>query len=167
MNLPAKNPNRVKAGKRSRNKGAQFERTIAKALTKWFGFEVRRTPMSGAYGSHWNLGGDLMFTEEVPWFAELKNTQVWEPSKVTHSSSAFHKWVQKAHEEAPEGHEVIIIAKRNFGQPFFIADIEYFESIGISLWNLKYFFKINDKAAVLFQDFLSNARPELVMSHGN
>ena len=108
-----------------------------------------------------------MFTEEVPWFAELKNTQVWEPSKVTHSSSAFHKWVQKAHEEAPEGHEVIIIAKRNFGQPFFIADIEYFESIGISLWNLKYFFKINDKAAVLFQDFLSNARPELVMSYGN
>ena len=58
---------RSKVGKRSRRKGASFERDIARVFSAWLGCNVRRTPMSGAYGGEWNLGGDLMFEATVPW----------------------------------------------------------------------------------------------------
>jgi hypothetical protein len=68
---------RSKVGKRSRNKGASFERAISKRFSEWLGCKVRRTPMSGAYGSDWHLGGDLMFDIDVPWYVELKNREAW------------------------------------------------------------------------------------------
>ena len=50
-------------GKMSRRKGANFENTVAKQFTEWLGYNVRRTPRSGAYGGEgWkSLTGDLMF----------------------------------------------------------------------------------------------------------
>lgn len=67
-------------GARSRRKGATNEQQLARAFTAWWGSEVRRTPMSGAYGRTWALAGDLMFTREdpFPFHVEAKAREKWE-----------------------------------------------------------------------------------------
>ena len=56
MNLLKKKPTKtathedyVKRGKRSRNKGASFERIIAKKFKEFFGVDLVRTPQSGGF----------------------------------------------------------------------------------------------------------------------
>lgn len=64
----AKNPNRVKAGKKSKAKGSKFQRDIAAFFAEWSGFSFRSVPASGAL--RWNDSfwayGDLVPPE---WFA--------------------------------------------------------------------------------------------------
>lgn len=52
------------AGKYSKNKGSDYERIIAKLLSKEFGVDVRRTPMSG--GFHLDFAGDVFVAGSKP-----------------------------------------------------------------------------------------------------
>ena len=107
---------RSKVGKRSRNKGASFERQISKVFSEWLGCKVRRTPMSGAYGGEWNLGGDLMFDIEVPWYVELKNRESWRLEQLLNPEPCgpIVKWLDSTWEEASkEGKVPMVVFTRN------------------------------------------------------
>lgn len=108
--------NRSAVGKRSRNKGASFEREISKQFSEWLGCKVRRTPMSGAYGSEWHLGGDLMFDIDVPWYVELKNRESWRLEQLfsANPKGPVLKWLESTWREAEQAEKVpMVIFKRN------------------------------------------------------
>ena len=107
---------RSKVGKRSRNKGASFERAISKQFSNWLGCNVRRTPMSGAYGSEWHLGGDLMFDIDVPWYVELKNRESWRLEQLFAAKQCgpVLDWLSSTWEEAEQAEKVpIVVFTRN------------------------------------------------------
>lgn len=87
-------------GAMSRRKGVTFERYVAKVFTEWWGSEVRRTPLSGAYGGEWNLAGDLMFQEPFPYLVELKNRENWTMEQVFEGRGPVFDWWTKASKEA-------------------------------------------------------------------
>jgi len=67
------------SGKMSKNKGASYERKIAKVFSQWSGKEFYRTPASGAWASQ-RLGqdsqsGDIVAPSSInfPFSVELKN----------------------------------------------------------------------------------------------
>ena len=107
---------RSKVGRRSRQKGAGFERRISKKFSEWLGCKVRRTPMSGAYGSDWHLGGDLMFDIDVPWYVELKNRENWRLEQFfSHDPCGpVLEWLQSTWDEAEKADKVpMVIFTRN------------------------------------------------------
>jgi len=107
---------RSKVGKRSRNKGASFERAISKKFSEWLECKVRRTPMSGAYGSEWHLGGDLMFDIDVPWYVELKNREGWRLEQIFSSKPCgpIIDWLNSTWEEAERAEKIpMVIFTRN------------------------------------------------------
>lgn len=71
--------------KSPQNKGKRGE-YIVRDLIRGFGFEVQRTPMSGAISF---MKGDLI-SARFPWFIEVKNTV----------KTQFAKWYKKAADQA-------------------------------------------------------------------
>ena len=107
---------RSKVGKRSRNKGASFERAISKKFSEWLECKVRRTPMSGAYGSEWHLGGDLMFDIDVPWDVELKNREGWRLEQIFAAKPCgpILDWLNSTWDEAERAEKIpMVIFTRN------------------------------------------------------
>lgn len=68
-------------GSGAKNKGAIYERKIAKEFTKWWGFTFYRVPGSGSL--HWsgsmNVGGDVTSSPEAGFnfVIECKNHEEW------------------------------------------------------------------------------------------
>lgn len=66
-------------GKGSRDKGSNYERKTAKALSAWWGAEFHRTPGSGSL--HWqsenNVAGDIVvaYTAGFPFVVECKHQE--------------------------------------------------------------------------------------------
>lgn len=60
--MKSKDPKRVKAGKKSKTKGNNFERKVAKMLSQWWGSKFYRTPMSGGskLKEGFHLAGDVV-----------------------------------------------------------------------------------------------------------
>ncbi len=74
-----------KIGRKSRNKGARFERRIAKILSDSTKFTFQRTPLSG--GMHWK--GDIQLIDgqyKFPFIIECKN---WHLDINTEFSNGF------------------------------------------------------------------------------
>lgn len=90
----------VKRGKNSRNKGASYERSIAKLLEKVFGEAFVRTPQSGGFAKNKTAKADDFRGDIVPVDAdvecklhiECKNTQTW----------SLPKWFEQAESDCPK-----------------------------------------------------------------
>ena len=78
--------------KSPKNKGSRFEYFI-RDLLRGYGFEARRTPMSGAIDG-WS--GDI--TSNFPLFIECKNT----------AKTIFPQWYKKANDESGSKPPVIV-----------------------------------------------------------
>jgi len=62
----------------SRSKGASFERRISKLFTAWCGFELKRSPGSGAWGNNGDIvPKDPAMATVFPFSVECKCTQQW------------------------------------------------------------------------------------------
>lgn len=114
-------------GKHSREKGCRFERQIAKQFTEWYrtgGYpdaEFRRTPMSGAYGPEWNLGGDLMVNLPFPFYVELKDRETWRLEQLLDGVGPVKGWVEHAQGEARlAGLVPMVIIARNHVSPLML-----------------------------------------------
>lgn len=80
-----------------RNKGSNNERDVAKTLTKAWGQEFHRTPMSGGlgWGGQNNVSGDIVPPPEIhfPLTLELKKVEEsWEFDRMLLSTSLFTSW---------------------------------------------------------------------------
>lgn len=114
-------------GKRSLNKGQQFERAVAKRLSEWSGIELTRTPMSGAWvGSEvdiWPVNPEEWF----PLAVECKKEESWTFEQLMLGTGPFLGWWAQAEQQAFQwrqrtGHwrEPFLVFSRN-RLPMFVA----------------------------------------------
>lgn len=115
------------SGKKSSNKGKDYERKIAKLLSDWCGFELIRTPMSGAWQG---TAGDIIpkdRSKHFPFLVECKKQENWSLEQILESHGPFSSWVTQVQQELVKdlsnGHNVksfLLIFTRN-NKPDYIA----------------------------------------------
>ena len=108
---------RQQSGRMAKNKGANFERFVAKLFEKWWGSKFYRTPMSG--GSQlkdgFNMAGDLC-TDDVsfPFHIECKKQEKWELAQLFVSEVCRPwAWLKQCLKECPDGHIPLLIMTKN------------------------------------------------------
>ena len=97
-------------GRNSKNKGATFERKLAKIFKEAFGVDFVRTPLSGGFAKHMDSAegfrGDIVPADRDVVFllhVEAKNAKTW----------AFPQWMAQAEADAPEGKVPIVVAHKH------------------------------------------------------
>lgn len=115
----------VKRGRNSRNKGASYERTIAKLFEHFFGEAFVRTPQSGGFAKNRNIEagdfrGDIVPLDESVDCAlhiECKNTKTW----------SLPKWFTQAESDCPKGKKpCVIFHKFNTSKSYIALDLNDF-----------------------------------------
>ena len=115
---------RSKLGKRSRNKGASFERTIAKKFKERYGVDLVRTPQSGGFAKNVKKAvefrGDVVSADnsiELVLHIECKNTKSW----------SLPSWILQAESDCPEGKiPVVIFHKHGTSKDYISLSLEDF-----------------------------------------
>jgi hypothetical protein len=96
-----------RAARRSRNKGAEFERKIAKLLEKAWGIKLSRTPQSGGFRKDAEgFRGDIAPADrgvELMFHLELKNQKAW----------SLPQWLRQAEADCPQGKIPVVIFHRH------------------------------------------------------
>lgn len=118
---------RSKLGKRSKNKGAGYERTIAKVFEKYTGVKLTRTPLSGGFardkGASKDFKGDIVCIEEgkdISLSIECKCHKTW----------SLPAWLRQSEEDAPEGRiPVVVFHQHNTSNDYIALSLEDFLSI--------------------------------------
>nr|DAY72817.1 MAG TPA: HOLLIDAY JUNCTION RESOLVASE HOMOLOGOUS RECOMBINATION [Caudoviricetes sp.] len=115
----------VKRGRNSRNKGANYERSIAKLLEKVFGEAFVRTPLSGGFAKNKMAKGDDFRGDIVPvdsnidckLHIECKNTKTW----------SLPQWFKQAESDCPKDKvPCVIFHKFNTSKSYIALDLEDF-----------------------------------------
>lgn len=95
-----------KRGKRSKNKGANYEREIAKVFKGRYDVDLTRTPQSGGFAKKStkadDFRGDIVCLDEtkvLDLHIECKNQQ----------SVSIRKWLKQANEDCPKGKIPVVI----------------------------------------------------------
>lgn len=98
-----------KRGKSSKNKGANYERTIAKIFKEKLGVELKRTPQSGGFAKDSSKGdefrGDIVSVDDTIDFnlhIECKDQATW----------SLPAWLRQSEEDSPEGKVPIVVFHR-------------------------------------------------------
>lgn len=120
-----KHEKNVKRGRNSRNKGASYERSIAKLFEKVFGEAFVRTPQSGGFAKNKTSKGDDFRGDIVPvdgevdcvLHVECKNTKNW----------SLPKWFEQAESDCPEGKKpCVIFHKYNTSKSYIALGLDDF-----------------------------------------
>lgn len=116
-----------KRGKRSRNKGANFERTVAKIFKEKFGIDLVRTPQSGGFAKKSekadDFRGDIVSADkdyDLKLHVECKNAQTW----------SLPAWLRQAESDCPKGKiPCVIMHKPNSSVNYITLNLEDFLSL--------------------------------------
>ena len=111
-------------GRRSRAKGANFERTIAKKFKAFFGIDLVRTPQSGGFAKKSvkadAFRGDVVSADsdyELNLHVECKNAQSW----------SLPAWLRQAESDCPTDKKpVVVMHKPNSSQDYIVLKLEDF-----------------------------------------
>lgn len=136
----AKDPNRVRAGKHSRTKGASNERALAKQFKEWWGEgEWARTPSSGGWATPqhregFRAVGDIMTTDRsFPFCIEAKKQEKWHLEQLlTNDKCIIWEWWQQAVDETPGFMRPLLVIGRNHVKPIAILENKH-TSYGMEL----------------------------------
>ena len=95
-----------KRGKRSRTKGANFERTTAKKFKAFFGVDLVRTPQSGGFAKKStkadDFRGDITSADKrikLKLHIECKNAKSW----------SLPAWIKQAEGDCPKDRKPIVV----------------------------------------------------------
>lgn len=118
---------RSKLGRRSRNKGASYERTVAQKFKDFFKIDLVRTPQSGGFAKKSvkadEFRGDIVSADkdiELNIHIECKNAKTW----------SLPAWLKQAQEDCPKGKKpVVIMHKHNSGENYVVLKLEDFFEI--------------------------------------
>ena len=103
-----------------RNKGAGFERKIAKSLTEWSGKTFDRVFRSGGGAAKGDIAPAY---HSWPFVAELKNRESWGHHELFNNKGNIWKWWSKVCEEAEDAAKYpLLIIKRNRHQALVILN---------------------------------------------
>jgi hypothetical protein len=101
-------------GAKSRRKGVTFERKCANLFAAWWGGQVQRTPLSGAYAPEWRLAGDLMFVDPWPFEVEIRNRENWHLEQLFEGVGPVMKWIDEIDKRAAmSGLRPMLVLHRN------------------------------------------------------
>lgn len=115
---------RKKLGKRSRNKGSSFERTIACKFKEVLGIDFVRTPLSGGFAKQKDKSegfrGDIVPTDSRVKFnlhVECKNTKTW----------SLPAWLKQSQHDCPEDKTpVVIFHQHGTSNNYITLDLDQF-----------------------------------------
>lgn len=124
VNNDSEKAERSKRGRRSRNKGASFERTIAKKFKEFFGVELVRTPQSGGFVKKAekadDFRGDIVSADkdiDIKLHIECKNAQSW----------SLPAWLRQSESDCPKGKvPCVIMHKPNSSVDYITMKLEDF-----------------------------------------
>lgn len=109
---------RQKLGKRSKNKGNNFERTVAKKFKKAYDEELVRTPQSGGFAKKSakadDFRGDIVPADEdvdLAIHVECKNHKTW----------SLPAWFKQSEEDCPKGKIPVVIFHKDGTSTDYIA----------------------------------------------
>lgn len=119
-----KHEERVKLGRRSRTKGANFERTVAEKFKKAYDVDLKRTPQSGGFAKKSekadDFRGDVVPVDkdvELAIHIEAKNTKTW----------SLPKWFQQAEGDCPKDKKpVVVFHQHNSSKDYIAMSLEDF-----------------------------------------
>lgn len=114
-------------GKRSKRKGGDYERTIAKKFQARYGIELKRTPQSGGFAKKStkadDFRGDITIVDpkqELIIHIECKNQQKW----------SLSQWLKQAEEDCPDGRTPIVVFHQyNTSKDYVCVSLEDFLNI--------------------------------------
>lgn len=125
---------RSKLGKRSKAKGSNFERDVARKFQEHYGEELTRTPQSGGFAKKSSKAdefrGDIVALDEnidLVLHIECKNAKTW----------SLPAWFEQAESDAPKGRIPCVIFHKHGTSKDYIA------------LSLKDFFSIVPKEAII------------------
>ena len=109
-NASLEHEKRQKLGRRSRNKGSNFERDIAKKFKAHYGFELVRTPQSGGFAKKSakadDFRGDIVPADEdlvLNLHIEAKCHKTWD----------VPNWIRQAESDCPDGKIPVVVFHKN------------------------------------------------------
>lgn len=116
-------------GKRSRNKGAGYERKVAKLMTDWWGGQFSRVPASGGlnWGSDQRVAGDIVPPpeSEFPFVIECKKQEGWTFDHIALDISAPREWWSQVVMDSRRVSRVpLLIFSRNHAKDFIMIPYE-------------------------------------------
>lgn len=95
-----------KIGKRSKRKGASYERLLAKKFQEQYDIELKRTPQSGGFAKKSTLAddfrGDITIVNDklvLKLHIEAKNRKTW----------SLKEWIRQAESDCPKGRVPIVV----------------------------------------------------------
>lgn len=116
-----------------RNKGAGFERKIAKSLTEWSGKTFDRVFRSGGGAAKGDIAPAY---HSWPFVAELKNRESWGHHELFNNKGTIWKWWSKVCEEAADAKKYpLLIIKRNRHPALVILSRS--DCLSLLAWSLK------------------------------
>lgn len=114
---------RSKLGKRSKVKGSNYERLIAKKFKEKYGLELVRTPQSGGFAkkiSSKDFKGDVVLLDDT------KDFKLHIEAKCQKTLSV-PKWLSQAEEDCVEGKiPLVVFHKHNSSQDYVVLSLEDF-----------------------------------------
>lgn len=123
----ARHKERQKLGKRSRNKGSNFERDTAKKFKAAYDADLVRTPQSGGFAKKSvkadEFRGDIVSADEdieLALHIECKNAKTW----------SLPAWFKQAESDCPKGKKpVVIFHQHGTSQDYIALSLEDFFSL--------------------------------------
>ncbi len=144
-------------GRMSRNKGAGFERVVAKALEQAFGVRMKRTPLSGGWAKDFpEVAGDVVCIEpdtEFMYCVECKKEEQWKLESLFSDRHAwFDGWWAQLIRECPNGKIPLLVFARNRIRAFVAGRKEDLEGCSDTFITLRH--ENIDIIVVTFESFL-------------
>lgn len=159
----------------SKAKGSEFERRVAKVLSKWWGEEFHRTPASG--GLHWHednrVAGDIVTPEKskFPFTVECKKREEWMLEQIIKGTGEIEKWWTQALGDSERvGLKPLLIFSKNFAPNYVMMHLDDFMGIDIeSKVEISFFtfYKNGSSRAILLLDDLVKIKKDSVMTAFN
>lgn len=124
-------------GRRSKTKGANYERHVAKLMSDWWGGKFSRVPASGGlqWGSDQRVAGDIVPPPEAdyPFVVECKKREGWSMEHILLDIGEPRKWWHQVVMDARRINKVpLLIFSRNRAKDFVMVpyDTELYQQLG-------------------------------------
>ncbi len=119
--------NNIKKGKRSKTKGSNFERDVAKKFKSVYNEDLTRTPQSGGFSKKSekadDFRGDIVCLNpnvDMQIHVECKNAKTW----------SLPKWFEQAESDVPKGKiPVVVFHKHGTSKDYIALSLEDFFSL--------------------------------------
>ena len=160
----------------SKEKGSEFERRIARILSKWWGEEFHRTPGSG--GLHWKkdnrVAGDIVapMGSNFPFSIENKKWEDWEIIQLLKGTGDIENWWKQCEGDAIRvSKEPLLIFTKNYAPIYMMMLLSTFRLMCPNiLFNIFIVYNAKNnyrpRVVCLLNDFISKVSKEDVLGAG-